>query len=48
MQACELAETLDELERSGVAGTLLSTFVTPGAHTDDDPAVTSTWTRCRW
>ena len=29
MQARELAETLDELERSGVAGALLSTFVTP-------------------
>ena len=31
MQAHELAETLDELERSGVAGALLSTFVTPEA-----------------
>jgi hypothetical protein len=37
MQARELAETLDELERSGVAGALLSTFVTPGAYIDDDP-----------
>ena len=37
MQARELAETLDELERAGVAGALLSTFATPGAHTDDDP-----------
>lgn len=37
MQARELSETLDELERSGVAGALLSTFVTPGAYTDDDP-----------
>jgi len=37
MQARELAETLDELERSGVAGALLSTFVTPEAPTDDDP-----------
>ena len=37
MQARELADTLDELERSGVAGALLSTFVTPGAYTDDDP-----------
>jgi hypothetical protein len=37
MQARELAETLDELERSGVAGALLCTFVTPEAHTDDDP-----------
>ena len=37
MQACELADTLDELERSGVAGALLSTFVTPGSYTDDDP-----------
>jgi hypothetical protein len=37
MQARELADTLDELERSGVAGALLSTFVTPEAHTDDDP-----------
>jgi hypothetical protein len=37
MQARELAETLDELERSGVAGALLSTFVAPEAHTDDDP-----------
>ena len=31
MQARELAETLDELERSGVAGALLSTFATPEA-----------------
>ena len=30
MQARELADTLDELEHSGVAGALLSTFVTPG------------------
>lgn len=37
MQARELAETLDELERAGVAGALLSTFETPGAPTDDDP-----------
>jgi hypothetical protein len=37
MQARELAETLDELERSGVAGALVSTFVTPEAHTDDNP-----------
>ena len=37
MQARELTDTLDELEHSGVAGALLSTFVTPGAHTDDDP-----------
>jgi len=37
MQARELAETLDELERSGVAGALLSTFVTPEARTNDDP-----------
>jgi hypothetical protein len=37
MQAREVAETLDELERSGVAGALLSTFVTPEAYTDDDP-----------
>ena len=37
MQARELVETLDELERSGVAGALLSTFVTPEARTDDDP-----------
>ncbi|MGO8877613.1 MAG: abortive infection protein [Acidimicrobiales bacterium] len=37
MQASQLAETLDELERSGVAGALLSTFVTPEALTDDDP-----------
>ena len=37
MQARELAETLDELERSGVAGALLSTFVTPEACTDDEP-----------
>ena len=37
MQARELADTLDELERSGVAGALLTTFVTPEAHTDDDP-----------
>jgi hypothetical protein len=37
MQARELAETLDELEQSGVAGALLSTFVTPETYTDDDP-----------
>jgi hypothetical protein len=37
MQAREIAETLDELERSGVAGALLSTFATPGAKTDDNP-----------
>ena len=37
MQARALAETLDELEHSGVAGALLSTFVTPETYTDDDP-----------
>ncbi len=37
MQARELAETLDELKRAGVAGALLSTFVTPQSTTDDDP-----------
>lgn len=37
MQARELGETLDELERAGVAGALLSTFATPEAPTDDDP-----------
>jgi len=37
MQARELADTLDELERSGVAGALLSTFVTPGSYTDENP-----------
>jgi len=37
MQARELAESLDELERAGVAGALLSTFVTPGACYDEDP-----------
>jgi hypothetical protein len=37
MQARELADTLDELERAGVAGALLSTFATPEACTDDDP-----------
>jgi hypothetical protein len=37
MQARELTDTLDELERSRMAGALLSTFVTPGAYTDDDP-----------
>jgi hypothetical protein len=37
MQARELADTLDELERSGVAGALLSTFVTPESLTNDDP-----------
>jgi hypothetical protein len=37
MQARELAETLDELERAGVAGALLSTFVTPESFIDDDP-----------
>ena len=36
MQAREIADTLDELERAGVAGALLSTFVTPEASTDDD------------
>jgi hypothetical protein len=37
MQARELAETLNELERAGVAGALLSTFATPEAPTNDDP-----------
>jgi hypothetical protein len=37
MQARELAETLDDLERAGVAGALLSTFSTPQAPIDDDP-----------
>jgi len=37
MQARELVDTLDELERSGVAGALVSTFVTPKNLTDDDP-----------
>jgi hypothetical protein len=37
LQALEIAATLDELERSGVAGALLSTFATPEAYTDDDP-----------
>ena len=37
MQARELAETLVELERAGVAGALLSTFATPGATTDSNP-----------
>jgi hypothetical protein len=37
MQARELAETLDELERAGVAGALLSTFASPEAFTADDP-----------
>jgi hypothetical protein len=37
MQARELGETLDELERAGVAGALLSTFSTPEAITSDDP-----------
>ena len=37
MQARELEETLDELDQSGVAGALLSTFVTPEAHLDEDP-----------
>jgi hypothetical protein len=37
MQARELAETLELLERAGVAGALLSTFATPGAYTSDDP-----------
>ena len=37
MQAHELGETIDELERAGVAGALLSTFATPEAHTNDDP-----------
>ncbi len=37
MQAREVAETLDELERAGVAGALLSTFATPRAITDHDP-----------
>jgi hypothetical protein len=35
-QARELDHTLDELKLSGVAGALLSTFVTPEACTDDD------------
>lgn len=37
LQARELDETLGELERAGVAGALVSTFVTPGAPRDDDP-----------
>ena len=37
MQARELAEALDELERAGVAGALVSTFVTPLSKTDADP-----------
>jgi hypothetical protein len=37
MQAREISETLEELERSGVAGALLSTFVTPESTTDDNP-----------
>jgi hypothetical protein len=37
MQARELGETMDELERAGVAGALLSTFATPEAFTNDDP-----------
>lgn len=37
MQAREIGETLDELERSGVAGALLATFVTPGAFIRQDP-----------
>jgi hypothetical protein len=36
-QARELAETLELLEASGVAGALLATFSTPGAFTDDNP-----------
>jgi hypothetical protein len=37
LQASEIAATLDDLERTGVAGALLSTFATPEACTDDDP-----------
>jgi hypothetical protein len=37
MQARELGETLEELGHSGVAGALLSTFVTPEANTREDP-----------
>jgi hypothetical protein len=37
MQARELAETLDDLERAGVAGALISTFSTPQSFTSDDP-----------
>jgi hypothetical protein len=37
MQARELGVAIDELERAGVAGALVSTFVTPQAPTDDDP-----------
>jgi hypothetical protein len=37
MQAREIGETLNELERSGVAGALLSTFATPQAPTNDTP-----------
>jgi hypothetical protein len=37
MQARELAETLNVLEASNVAGALLATFATPGAFTDPDP-----------
>jgi hypothetical protein len=37
MQARELSETINELERAGVAGALLSTFATPEALTNDNP-----------
>jgi hypothetical protein len=37
MQGRELGETIDELERAGVTGALLSTFATPEAFTNDDP-----------
>ncbi len=37
MQARELAETLDQLERAGVAGALLATFATPDSLTNQDP-----------
>ena len=37
MLAREISEALDDLERAGVAGALLSTFVTPEAPANDDP-----------
>lgn len=37
MQARELGETIDELERAGVAGALLSTFATPESPTNGNP-----------
>jgi len=48
MQARELAETLDELERSGVAAPCCAPSSPPRRTPTTTPATTWTWTPCRW